>query len=107
MINKEVLVLQDALIALHEASESGESVQLINPPGSHASHGLLYFVTLFDAAKQRYPEVDAEFVFDAGDNAAMAMAAMRAGISQVRYTGSDETADKLQQIAKKTETELT
>ena len=84
--------LDDALAALG----IGAAI-LQTAPGAASYTGSLYFLKLFDQARNNFP--DAIFILDCADQRAEAIAAMQMGHRHVRVSVSDAVFAKLADIA--------
>ncbi|MEI8393274.1 MAG: hypothetical protein WCF85_00965 [Rhodospirillaceae bacterium] len=89
----------DARAALSAAKMIGCSVTLMSPPAAGAYGGGGWFRHLFESALADHSAVPARAVLDCADLAGVVLAALRAGIGDLRFTGRAETAARLAAIA--------
>ncbi|MCB2081149.1 MAG: hypothetical protein KDD76_00820 [Rickettsiales bacterium] len=86
--------LEEAQAAL----KNGAAV-LQNAPGSSAYLGYGYVHALFQAVTAEANGQAVEYIFDAGDNPAMAIEALKQGYQTVVFTGEDALAAPLNALA--------
>ena len=98
--------IAEAEQVLEKAAESGETATLEPAEGMEKYAGLLYVREMFNIAIGHYPQVPVTQVFNAGDDAALAVVAMKDRFDRVRYHGSDAMTEKLQDIAQQLGKEL-
>lgn len=91
--------LAQARAVLRAARESGRPVAVWSPPGAAAYWGAAYFAALAEQAEAAEPRANAAFVLDCGAEAGFVMAALRAGLRALCYTGAEATREKLDQMA--------
>jgi len=91
--------LAQARAALRVAREAGRAVAVWSPPGAAAYWGAGYFAALAEEATAAEPGADAAFVLDCGEDAGAAMAALRAGVRALCYTGGAEVRARLADMA--------
>ena len=75
------------------------AITLCSAPDAAASLGPAWFRDIILVLEQTYPEVDMEAVLDCGDAAGHALAALRAGVRIIRFSGPARTATKIEDIA--------
>ena len=92
MLEIAVHDLDQARAALAVAEEAGVLVRLRSAPDAACYAGVGYLKALGD-------EVGHELVIDCGDNAGLAMAALREGCRRLAFSGSAEVAQKLADMA--------
>ncbi len=91
--------LHHARAAVSAAAEAGAPVTLMSGTGAGSYAGAAWFREVVAAATVEHPEVPVEAVLDCGDAAGHALAALRAGVKAIRYTGPPETARRVADIA--------
>ena len=91
--------LEQARAAVAAAAALGRPVILESAAGAGGYAGPLWFKALIEAAKIGHPAIDMTAVLDCGDEAGTVLAALRAGIKRVRFTGPAATAERLAAIA--------
>ena len=94
--------IDDALQAVAAARSLGRPATLISAPGAAAYAGPLWFKALIEQAREAAPDLTVIGVLDCADDAGHAMAALRAGIEAIVFTGDDDAADKLAAMAEAT-----
>lgn len=94
--------IDDALQAVAAARGIGGPVTLISAPGAAAYAGPLWFKALVEQARVAAPDLTVSGVLDCDDDAGHAMAALRAGVEAIVFTGDDAVADKLSAMAETT-----
>ena len=101
MTNRTIIIqtLEEALTALGQASESGEAITMQSPPDAIFYAGSLYYLNLFNKAKEEYPQVKASFVFDCGDAGAEVIAAIQDGHKTIKSNAKPKVREKLKAIA--------
>lgn len=92
--------LEHARAALAAASALGTTVTLASAPGAGGYAGPVWFKAMIDIAQAEVPECSAPAVLDCGAEAGTVLAALRHGLRRVRFTGGDEAASRLADIAK-------
>jgi len=90
--------LEEARAAI--LKNAGKKIILKNPSGSHSYAGLLYIKEMFAAARAEFSEEKLENAFDAEDNAAVAIAALKGGFKKIFFCGNAEIKKKIVDIAK-------
>ena len=102
MSGRTILIhgLADARAALANARAAGEAVTLLSAPVAAAHGGAAWFAEVIAQAAREFPHARFEAILDCGDGAGYAMAALRAGIKTLRFTGSPEIASKLDDMAR-------
>jgi len=91
--------LHHARAALRAAGETGEALVLVSPPGAAAYVGPGWFREVIDQARQAHPAVRVDAFLDCGARPGDALAAFRAGVPGVIFTGELRVADKLAALA--------
>ena len=92
--------LSDALRALHGNASSAEPVHLLFSWASLRSAGIGHAMAIVAKARAAYPRIACLCVLDAGDDAGLALSALKAGADKVRFSGAPQLARKLAQIAR-------
>ena len=90
--------LEQARAALEAARELDEDVILESPAEAASYLGPLWFKALLETLSEEAPEVEIDGLLDCGDAPGHVLAAFRAGIHRVRFTGSSEMRQRLQEI---------
>ena len=93
--------LAQALAALRAAASVGRAVTLWSADGAGIYAGAGWFAAVERRARAAVPAARAGFVLDCAERADMAQDAFRAGIRDVRFSGSPVIARKLSDIAGK------
>jgi hypothetical protein len=91
--------LADAQAALTAAAGLGAAVTIESAAGAGAYAGPLWFKALVAEAQRAHPAATTTAVLDCADEPGTALAALRAGLSRVRFTGPEETRRRLAEIA--------
>lgn len=91
--------LDDARRALAAAAASGIDIDLRSAPDAAAYAGVGYLAALGEAAGR-------ELIVDCGDDAGLAMAALRTGCRRLVFAGDPETARRLAEMAAQVGAEL-
>jgi hypothetical protein len=91
--------LEQARAAVAAAAELGVGVTLVSAAGAGGYAGPLWFTALVDAARHDHPDAAVTAVLDCADEAGTALAALRAAVKQVRFTGPEPVRSRLAEIA--------
>ncbi|TMJ60058.1 MAG: hypothetical protein E6G81_07410 [Alphaproteobacteria bacterium] len=91
--------LAHAVAALSAAAEAGRPIVLASPPEAGIYTGPGWFRDVIGAAREAVPEAKFSSILDCGDDAGAAMAAIRAGIEAIVFTGRIDVAARLSAIA--------
>jgi hypothetical protein len=91
--------LDQARCAASAGMELGTPVLILTPEESAAALGILWSQELAAHLRRDFPGADMLIVFDCGDRAALAHEAMRAGAEAVCFTGPEEQARALAEVA--------
>ena len=91
--------LDHARAALAAAAAAGVPVVLASAEGAGGYAGPLWFKALVEMALGEHPGMAAAAVLDCADEAGTTLAALRAGIKRVRFTGAEEARQRLAGIA--------
>ncbi len=101
----EITGLQDACAAARAAKGDG-AVWLLSPPAAAAYWGAGYLPSLLAEVRTAVPGARVRGVLDAAGDAGYAQAAIRAGVDAVIFTGPEDVAARLADIAAQTGVEL-
>jgi hypothetical protein len=101
MSQRRVIVAdwRQAQAALQTARLDGRAVFLCSPEGASAYLGAGLWKALQDKADSEFPDVRFTLALDCAQRAGDAMAALRAGVRAIVFTGPDDVAAKLRDIA--------
>lgn len=88
-----------ARAALAAAASLAVPVTLASAPGAGIYAGPGWFKAAIGIASSEYPAVEFTSVLDCGDEAGIVLAALRHGVSRVRFDGPDSVAARLADIA--------
>ena len=91
--------LDDALTAAEAAADLGCPLALISAPGAGYWAGPLWFKALIEEVRKRHPELAMSATLDCSDFAGAVLAAVRARVPRILFTGDDATADRLAPMA--------
>ncbi len=92
--------LVDARRTCHIARDLGVEILLVSSPDAVSYIGPTWFFDITLQVKQEFPDVVIDAVLDCGDAAGGALAALRAGIKSIHYSGEKNVAHKIEDIAK-------
>ena len=92
--------LADALRALQSSASAGQPVHLMFSWASLRSVGIGYAMAIVAKARATYPQIACKSVLDAGEDAGLALSALKSGADMVRFSGAPQLAKKLSQIAR-------
>ncbi len=97
MSGKEIVVhsLAHALAALSAAAEAQVPVTLASAPHAGMQAGPGWFKAVIDQAKAAHPEVAVTAILDCSDEPGAVMAALRLGLTQLRFSGPEPVRVKL------------
>ena len=100
-MSRRVIVhsLADAEAALAAAAALKLPVTLQSAPGAGAALGALWWKALVAAASAAHPGTQLDAVLDCGEEAGSVLAALRAGLTQLRFAGPAPVLAKLAAIA--------
>jgi hypothetical protein len=98
--------LAQAVAALRAAARVGRRVTIASAEGAGIYAGPGWFGALAEAAREAVPEAHFSALLDCADEAGAALAAIRSGIERVLFTGEDELARRLCDIARQHGVEL-
>jgi acyl-CoA reductase-like NAD-dependent aldehyde dehydrogenase len=88
-----------AVGALRTAAHAGRAVILASAPDAGIYAGPGWFRALVEAAREAVPDARFSAILDCGDQAGAALAAIRAQIEAVLFTGNADIARRLADIA--------
>jgi hypothetical protein len=86
--------------ALAAGAESGRPIVAISAPGASAYAGPAWFAALAAEGGAAYPDVALTAILDCGDRAGDALAALKAGLTRLIFTGNPVAGEKLAAIAR-------
>ena len=91
--------LDHARAAVAAAAALGVPLTLMSAPGAAGYAGPLWFKALVAEATRDCPDLGVSAVLDCGDEPGTVLAALRAGIKQVRFAGPEAARARLAAIA--------
>jgi hypothetical protein len=91
--------LAQAVAALSAAAEAGRPGVIASAPDAGIYAGPGWFREVLHGAHEAVPMAQFSSLFDCGDDAGAAMAALRAGLEAILFTGRDDMAARLVDIA--------
>jgi acyl-CoA reductase-like NAD-dependent aldehyde dehydrogenase len=91
--------LAQAVAALKAALRAGRPVTLLSAADAGINAGAGWFAALVAAALAEAPGATCATVLDCGDDPAAALVALRQGIERVVFTGREDVAARLADIA--------
>jgi delta 1-pyrroline-5-carboxylate dehydrogenase len=94
--------LAQAVAALSAAAEAGRPVVIASAPDAGIYAGPGWFREVLHGAHEAMPMAQFSSLFDCGDDAGAAMAALRAGLEAIVFTGPAEVAARLNDILAQT-----
>jgi hypothetical protein len=92
--------LGHAIGALKAGARTGRSITLSSAPEAGIYVGAGWFRALVQAAREAVPDARFSAILDCGDHAGAALAAIRAQIEAVVFTGRADVASRLADIAR-------
>jgi hypothetical protein len=98
--------LDHARAALAAAAALGRPVTLLSAPGAAEYAGVAWFGKVVTLAAAEWPDAAYHGVIDCADRPGLVLAALRHGLTHVRFTGPKAAAEKLSAIAKEVGAEL-
>ncbi|HXZ02522.1 MAG TPA: hypothetical protein VEI03_21185 [Stellaceae bacterium] len=100
-MSRRVIVhsLEQARAAIDAAAALGVAVTIESAAGAGTYAGPLWFKALIAEARAAHPEVEVTEVLDCAEQAGTTLAALRAGLKRVRFTGPEERRRVLAEIA--------
>ena len=81
------------------AAKSSIPITIFSPPGGGSSIGPEAFLEIVNLIRSKFPEVKMLAILDCGDDAGVALAAMRRGLNNIHSQLTGEKLKKLKQIA--------
>ncbi|MEO8559384.1 MAG: hypothetical protein ABI439_10000 [Rhodospirillales bacterium] len=90
---------RQAQAALQTARLDGRAVFLCSPEGASSYLGAGLWKALQDKAQAEFPDVSFTLALDCADRAGDAMAALRAGVRAIVFTGRADVAAKFRDMA--------
>jgi hypothetical protein len=91
--------LAHAIAALSAAASAGRAIVLASAPSAGGYAGPGWFLSVVAAARQAVPGGRCSAFLDCGDNVGAALAAIRAEVEGVIFTGRPDVAGRLADIA--------
>ncbi len=91
--------LFQATAALTASARAGRPVALVSAPDAGGYVGPGWFNTLVGEARKAVPDARCSSLLDCGENVGAALAAIRAGVEGVIFTGRPDVADRFADIA--------
>ena len=92
--------LAHAIGAVKAAARAGRPIVLASAPEAGVYAGPGWFRALVEAAREAAPEARCSAILDCGDQAGAALAAIRAQVEGVVFTGRSDVARRLADIAR-------
>jgi len=95
--NKEIIVhsLEHARAACAVAADLKIPLQLASARGAALQTGPMWFKAVIEQARAAHPYVALTAILDCGDQAGAVMAALRVGLTRLRFAGSETIRAKL------------
>jgi hypothetical protein len=84
---------------LQTARQQARAVFLCSPHGASSYLGAQFWKALQDRAEAEFPDLQFTLALDCADRAGDVMAALRAGVRHVIFTGREDVAGKLRDMA--------
>ena len=96
-MRREIVIhsLDHARAALAAAAACGKDVTLASAPGAALQAGPGWFKAVIEHASAAYPLVGVTAILDCSDQPGAAMAALRLGLTNLRFHGAVELREKL------------
>ncbi|HEV2302201.1 MAG TPA: hypothetical protein VGR91_11595 [Stellaceae bacterium] len=98
--------LAHAVGALKAAARAGQPIVIASAKGAGVYAGPGWFRALVEESREAVPEGRFSALLDCADEAGAALAAIRSGIERVLFTGEEELAQRLSEIARQHGVEL-
>jgi delta 1-pyrroline-5-carboxylate dehydrogenase len=92
--------IAQATAALTAAAQAGRPVTLVSAPNAGGYVGPGWFKALVAAAQEAVPGAQCSSLLDCGDNVGAALAALRAEVEGIIFTGRPDAARRLADIAR-------
>jgi hypothetical protein len=90
------------LAALAAGEAAGRPVVVVSGPGASAYAGAAWFLAMTRQAAAQFPEVRLTAMLDCSDRAGDAMTALKAGATDLIFTGHPEASRRLADVARQT-----
>ena len=87
--------------ALAAARRAGRPVTLVSAPGAALYAGAGFWKAMIEQGRTEFPEADCRAILDCGDDAGVALGALREGIAAIAFHGPPRVHVKIVDIAKK------
>jgi hypothetical protein len=96
-VRREIVIhsLDHARASLAAAAACGKEVTLASAPGAALQAGPGWFKAVIEQASAAYPQVAVTAILDCSDQPGAAMAALRLGLTNLRFHGVAELREKL------------
>jgi hypothetical protein len=96
-VRREIVIhsLDHARAALAAAAACGREVTLASAPAAALQAGPGWFKAVIEEAREAYPQVTVTAILDCSDQPGAAMAALRLGLTNLRFHGAAELREKL------------
>ena len=96
-MRREIVIhsLAHARAALAAAAACGKEVTLASAPAAALQAGPGWFKAVIDQARAAYPHVAVTAILDCSDQPGPALAALRLGLTNLRFHGAPELQEKL------------
>jgi hypothetical protein len=96
-VRREIVIhsLDHARAALSAAAACGKEVTLASAPGAALQAGPGWFKAVIEQASEAYPQVAVIAILDCSDQPGAALAALRLGLTKLRFHGPAELREKL------------
>ncbi len=98
--------ISHALAALTAARAQNRSLLILSAPGAVRAAGAGWWRELVTQACDSIPDQSAEWVLDCGDEAGMALAALREGVGTIALDADEPTWSRVAQIAARCDASL-
>jgi hypothetical protein len=97
-VRREIIIhsLDHARAALAAAAAGGQKVTLASAPSAALQTGPGWFKSVIDEASAAYPQTLAMAILDCGDQPGAVMAALRLGLTDLRFHGAAAFRAKLE-----------
>ncbi|HEV8014294.1 MAG TPA: class II fructose-bisphosphate aldolase [Stellaceae bacterium] len=97
-MRREIVIhsLDHARAALAAAGARGVPVILASAPGAALQTGPAWFKAVIDQAREEHPGVAVTAILDCGDQPGAVMAALRVGLTHLRFAGAAGLLPKLE-----------
>ena len=97
-MRREIVIhsLEHARAALAAAAACGKAVTLASAPGAALQAGPGWFKAVIEQASEAYPQTTVTAILDCGDQSGAVMAALRLGLTDLRFDGAPAFRTKLE-----------